>query len=121
MLGVPHGGPSLLFGKLLLLRIFQCDIIFYPTISSPTPSLCLPSYYSVRCEDGDLRLEGGLSEYEGRLEVCNDESWGTVCDDGWVQSASQVACRQMNFNETVNGECNNRLWVYCSPNKAVQV
>ena len=35
------------------------------------------------CTYGALRLVGGSSIYEGRLEICINDNWGTVCDDGW--------------------------------------
>ena len=66
----------------------------------PAPFTCSPK---ASCSNGDLYLVDGLSEYEGRLEVCYNDTWGTVCDEGWVQSASEVACRQMDFNETQYG------------------
>lgn len=58
----------------------------------------------VTCVNGDLRLQDGLSVYEGRVEVCHNETWGTVCDDHWTQQASNVACRQLGFNMTDYGE-----------------
>lgn len=58
---------------------------------------------SVVCADGDLRLVGGLSEYEGKLEMCYNEVWGTVCDGFWNQRASEVACRQR-FKISDNGK-----------------
>ena len=50
---------------------------------------------------GDLRLvRNGLtsSSYtSGRLEVYYSGRWGTVCDDGWTTTNSDVACRQLGF------------------------
>ena len=50
---------------------------------------------TVSCDDGDLRLVGGETEYEGLLEVCFSQRWGTVNGDGWSASDTQVACRQL--------------------------
>ena len=46
---------------------------------------------------GDLRLVGGGSAREGRLEIfaADGATWQRVCDDGWDDSDAQVACRQL--------------------------
>ena len=49
------------------------------------------------CEDGDLRLVGGLSKTEGRLEVCFNRRWGTIDGDGWTHTDTQVACSQLGY------------------------
>ena len=40
-----------------------------------------------------VRLVGGSSDYEGRLQVFYDGVWSTVCDRYWTQHNSDVACR----------------------------
>ena len=50
------------------------------------------------CENGDVRLADGPSQYEGRLEICRDEMWGTVCNSsGWMSYEIKVACRELGF------------------------
>ena len=32
------------------------------------------------------------------MEICLQGVWGSVCDDGWGDEDSLVACRQLGFN-----------------------
>ena len=49
------------------------------------------------CNSGDLHLVGGERESEGRVEICVEGFWGTVCDSGWDQTAALVVCKQSGF------------------------
>ena len=61
------------------------------------------------CTDGDVRLVGGSDEYEGRVEVCISQAWGTVCSASWRGSweatDGRVVCRQLSHQELGKHVC----------------
>ena len=49
------------------------------------------------CTDGDIRLVNGSNQLEGRLEICINNVWGTVCSQGFTADDAEVVCNQLKF------------------------
>ena len=47
--------------------------------------------------DGELRLMGGPSEREGRVEMCYGGVWGSISDTQWNSLDAAVTCSQLGF------------------------
>ena len=65
-----------------------------------------------------VRLVGGSSYNEGRVEVNYNGEWGTVCDDGWSSYDALVVCRQLGFGSYITyyssayfGEGSGPIWL----------
>ena len=52
------------------------------------------------CTDNEIKLVGGRTQVEGRLELCVSGQWSTVCNQQWSAQNAAVVCRQLQFDPT---------------------
>ena len=48
------------------------------------------------CSEGRIRLVGG-NDVAGRVEICHDGRWTSICDDRWDAADAKVTCRQLGY------------------------
>lgn len=69
-------------------------------VSTIVSAFSVIQLYVLDCSDGEIHLVNGTSGNEGRLEICLNRSWGTICDDGWTNNDAEVVCRQLGYSTT---------------------
>ena len=74
-----------------ILCTIVCSKYFSPAYIASVPDNCV---------HGDVRLTGGTSKYEGTVEVCVSDLWGTVCDSSWSTNDATVVCNQIGYLTT---------------------
>ena len=53
---------------------------------------------NIGCYEGDVRLVDGATGLEGRLEICRNNVWGTVCHNRWDHNDARVVCQQLGLS-----------------------
>ena len=54
----------------------------------------------IDCTDGDIQIisYNNNNKHIGRIEVCVNGTWGTVCSDFFDDNDAKVACRQLGYS-----------------------
>lgn len=47
-----------------------------------------------------MRLVDGQNEREGRVEVCIEQQWGSICDNSWTRLDAAVICTQLGHHSS---------------------
>ena len=54
--------------------------------------------------EGAVRLVGGATAMEGRVEVCRSDEWrGVINCSGQTQLTAGIICKQLGYLQTGNG------------------
>ncbi len=48
--------------------------------------------------EGEIRLVAGSTNREGRIELCSNGRWGTVCGDGWTEREAALVCSKLGYS-----------------------
>lgn len=84
-------------------EFFQISIFPLPSESQDTTQVRLTQNFVLvtifeDCIDGEVRLMDGGNKRQGRLEVCQDGGFGSLCDVGpWTEDDASVVCRQLGY------------------------
>ena len=86
-------------------QLISCSFNYIPISSGtsyqsrPTVSVICQGDASkpTECEHGDVRLVGGPTEMEGRVEFCSYGYWAAVCDYYWDKDETNAVCKQLGF------------------------
>ena len=93
-------------------RALLCCATWQLTVLESSVTVCSNNnnyYYFelifVDCTEGDLRLiPNGPYKSIGRIELCINGTWGTICSDFIDDNDAMVLCRQLGYSALGNKE-----------------
>ncbi|XP_067884748.1 lysyl oxidase homolog 3B-like isoform X3 [Heterodontus francisci] len=71
---------------------------------------------AVRCNipymgfESSIRIVGGRTTYEGRVEILHGKKWGIICSDRWTTSEAMVVCRQLGLGYSLHAVTETWYW-----------
>ena len=95
-----------IFGAFLFDFIFQISVnhwLLHPDMHTNISSFLVTFSGPLvkildNCTYGDVRLVGGSVPSEGRVEICINRTWGTICGTSWRRQDAAVVCRQLGYS-----------------------
>ena len=73
-------------------NVYFESFVLYANTDPLTPA-------SQDCVTGEVRLQDGPNVREGRVEICINNAWGTVCNEQFGIEDAVVVCTQMEFSD----------------------
>uniref|UniRef100_UPI00398EAB6B lysyl oxidase homolog 3B-like isoform X2 n=1 Tax=Pristiophorus japonicus TaxID=55135 RepID=UPI00398EAB6B len=71
---------------------------------------------AVRCNiphmgfESSIRIVGGRTAFEGRVEILHGKRWGMICSDRWSTSEAMVVCRQLGLGYSLHAVTETWYW-----------